>query len=84
MAPQFHILLAPDRPGIWAACKLNHVEGWDKPGHVGKSENDMDINRLFFLSEAKQSSGRGLQVGAGRTSTSICLFKIAAFFFLKI
>jgi hypothetical protein len=39
--PQRGLLLlpvppAPRRPSIWAASKLNHVDGLDKPGHDGK------------------------------------------------
>jgi hypothetical protein len=34
--PHRDLLLAPCRPSIWVASKLNHVEGLDKPGHDGK------------------------------------------------
>ena len=40
IAGRFHILLAPERLSIWAVCKLNHVDGRDKPA---VTENDMEI-----------------------------------------
>ena len=44
-ALRFLIRLAPDRQNVWAARKLNHVDGRDKPGHDGKWLGKQDLTR---------------------------------------
>ncbi len=52
MAPQSPILSAPCRLSTWAACKPNHVDGRDKPGHDGKWHGKQDLTSLFLVSAA--------------------------------
>src|ERR1700733_2038883 len=42
-APRSPILLAPCRPNIWGACKPDHVDGGDKPGHDGKCHGNQRL-----------------------------------------
>jgi hypothetical protein len=44
------------RLSAWAACKSNHMDGLDKPGHDGKWHGNQDLISLFLSSAAKQSS----------------------------
>src|SRR5271163_2893514 len=46
MAPQSPIPPAPYRLSTWAACKPNHVDGRDKPGHDGKRHGNQRLSKL--------------------------------------
>src|SRR5271169_1502355 len=53
MAPQSPILSAPSRLSSWAACKPDHVDGRDKPGHDGKCHGNQRLTRLFLVSDSE-------------------------------
>src|SRR5271163_3164012 len=53
MAPQSPILSAPCRLSVWAACKPDHVDGRDKPGHDGKCHGNQRLTRLFLVSDSE-------------------------------
>ena len=52
IAPRSPTLSAPCRLSTWAACRPNHVDGRDKPGHDGKWHGKQDLTSLFLVSAA--------------------------------
>src|ERR1700722_17374319 len=57
LAPRRPIRSAPCRLSAWAACKSNHVDGRDKPGHDGKWHGKQDLTSLFLVSSDRPAAG---------------------------